>query len=281
IADRGRRRRAGVRYCMDIIDLAFIRCRHGAGGTQQQSSRRASAADVPVDGVVSPPRGTWSPTTGGGPRRPGYRRLNGGAGGVQRRWRGGGAGGALDVGSLGRGAPPTSARSTARATTRRPIPPKPFASVRERGNGRCHKVWRPAEATGPPARGPDEPGGRRPQGPRAPGRRRQQGGRPRDPVPPALSSAGRSALVALEALDGAVDSGVADGRVVEGDLAVLGRDALEGGGLLRLAVVVELHHRELAGRDLDQRELVVLHGEHGVADGAGLAVAAHDLRGEG
>src|SRR5699024_155973 len=243
---------------MGIVVLAFIRCRHGAGGTQQQSSRRASAADVPVDGVVSPPRGTWSPTTGGGPRRPGYRRLNGGAGGVQRRWRGGGAGGALDVGSLGRGAPPTSARSTARATTRRPIPPKPFASVRERGNGRCHQVWRPAEATGPPARGPHEPGwrraqgrrargshetgrrsaqgrrvqgprapgrrrpqGRRVQGPRAPGRRRHQGGRPRDPVPPALSSAGRSALVALEALDGAVDSGGADGRVVVGDLAVV------------------------------------------------------------
>src|SRR5699024_2388549 len=94
-------------------------------------------------------------------------------------------------------------------------------------------------------------------------------------------SAGRSALVALEARDGAVDGGVADGRVVEGDLAVLGGDALRGGGLLRLAVVVELHHRELAGVDLDQRELVVLHGEHGVADGAGLAVAAHDLGGEG
>src|SRR5699024_3407608 len=83
-------------------------------------------------------------------------------------------------------------------------------------------------------------------------------------------SAGRSALVALEARDGAVDGGVADGRVVEGDLAVLGGDALRGRGLLALA-----------GVDLDQRELVVLHGEHGVADGAGLAVAAHDLGGEG
>src|SRR5699024_10574755 len=78
-------------------------------------------------------------------------------------------------------------------------------------------------------------------------------------------SAGRSALVALEARDGAVD----------------GAGALRGGGFHGLAVVVEGHQRELAGVDVDQRELVVLHGEHGVADGAGRAVAAHDLGGEG
>src|SRR5699024_9855717 len=91
--------------------------------------------------------------------------------------------------------------------------------------------------------------------PPRPSRRRTR----RDPVPPALS-AGRSALVALEARDGAVDGGASARRVVAGALGGRCADALRGGGLLRRAVVVELHHREPAGVDLDQRELVVLHG---------------------
>src|SRR5699024_1598660 len=274
ITDRGRPRRAGVRYCMDIIDLAFFRRRHDAGDTQQQSPRRASAADVPVDGVVSPPRGTLAPTTGEGPRTPGYRCLGGGAGGVQLRWERGGTCGLREIGSLGRAGRPGAVRGRG---GERPGPRPGRAAPR----ARCHpRALRRADRI-PRNRSPAyEKGGT--------GDDTRRGGRERQGRAASVSgaarpqlSAGRSALVALEARDGAVDGGVADGRVVEGDLAVLGGDALRGGGLLRLAVVVELHHRELAGVDLDQRELVVLHGEHGVADGAGLAVAAHDLGGEG
>lgn len=97
----------------------------------------------------------------------------------------------------------------------------------------------------------------------------------------AAGASGGSALVALRALHGAVDRGAPDHGGVEDDPAVLGGDVLRGGGLLGFAPLLEVHQGELTRGDLDQRELVALHREHGVAQGVGLALAPHDLGGEG